>query len=56
MDDTVKHAEVPSEGLVVTFYDGREGLVRGEELLQCVETTNGFAKLDDLKEDLALEE
>ena len=55
MDDTVKHAEVTSEGLIVTFQDGREGIVRGEELLECVETMEGFAKLDDLKKELFFE-
>jgi hypothetical protein len=48
-DDEIKHAEVTSEGLIVTFKDGREGLIRGEHLRDCVEKTDGFAKVAALQ-------
>ena len=49
-EDDVKVVDVTSEGLIVTFKDGQEGLIKGGDLRDCVEQTDGFARLKDLEE------
>ena len=50
-DDGIKHAEVTSEGLIVTFDDGREGIIRSTDLRVCVEQTGGFEKVKEWQDE-----
>lgn len=51
-DEGIKHADVTSEGLIVTFRDGTAGIIRSDDLRDCVEKTDGFAKLKEWEVEL----
>ena len=55
-DEGIRHAEVTSEGLIVTFDDEREGLIKSEDVRDCVEKTGGFEKLQEWQEDAPAED
>ena len=50
-DEGIKRAEVTSEGLIVTFDDGSEGLLKGEDVRDCVDKADGFEKLKEWQEE-----
>ena len=51
VDVKVEQTDITSEGLLVTFGDGTTGLIADEDVLNCLEQSDGFKKLQDkLKE------
>ena len=45
MCDVLKHADVLSDGLLLTFRDGREALIDGKDILVCAEETSAFERV-----------
>ena len=50
MQDELKHADVLSEGLLVTFKDGREALIPAKDVLACAEATQAFDRVKAYQE------
>ena len=53
MSELLKHADVLSEGLLLTFQDGREALIEGKDLLACAEQNNAFERVKPFQEQAA---
>ena len=45
----IKHADVLSDGLLITFADGREALLNEEDVWKCAESTGAFLRLEEFK-------
>jgi hypothetical protein len=56
MAEEIKHADVLSEGLLLTLRDGREALIKHDDVIDCAEKTAAFERAEEIRSKSGVED
>jgi hypothetical protein len=56
MADGIKHADVLSDGLLLTLKDGREALLKHDDVIDCAEKTAAFDRVEEIRRKVEAED